>query len=327
MEIVMIIEQESISLIQDTPVSIKVYEAFHERAHFHSDCIEILFCVRGQVHIRIAYEEFLLKAGEIILIDAEDVHGISSETENMLISFYINQIADIFDNENLVNMAFVCHKGEVHPSMDLKIDYIHKLLLTMLYAYISPKYPAGEKSAMITNMAKLIMEIIERDFSVFYWMNDPNQFPTDAKERFEHIFTHIYNNVNSPITIKELGKLEHINPNYLSQFLKKTSFLGLRGLRTYIRVYKAELMLLTTNLNVSEISYQCGFSDPKYFYKAFKRWYKHTPMDHRKMYRTYMKHAVPNKIYDFHHIERDLMEWIVYYQSELQMKLSGIEKA
>ncbi len=322
----MIIEQESISLIQGTPVGIKAYEALHERAHFHSECIEILFCVKGQIHVRIAYEEFLLKAGEIILIDAEDVHGISAEAGNMLISFYIDQTAEIFGNEDLVNMSFVCHKGEVHPSMDAKIDHVNMLLLTMLYCYVSPKYSPGEKNNVITSTARLAMEIIERDFSVFYWMNDPNQFPTDAKERFEHIFAHIYNNVNSPITIKELGRLEHINPNYLSQFLKKTSFLGLRGLRTYIRVYKAELMLLTTSLNVSEISYQCGFSDPKYFYRAFKRWYKHTPMEHRKLYRDYMKCAVPNKIYDFHEIEQELMEWIVYYQSELQLRLSGIHK-
>lgn len=322
----MIIEQESISLIQDTPISIKVYEASHEQAHFHKSCIEILFCVKGEAHIRIAYEEFHLKAGEIILIDAEDVHGISSETENLLISFYIDQTAPMFRNENLVNMAFVCHKGEVHPSMELKIDYIHMLLLTMLYSYISPKYAAAEKHNIICHTAQAVMEIIERDFSIFYWMNDPNQFPTDAKERFEHIFIHIYNHVTNPITIEELGKLEHINPNYLSQFLKKTSFLGLRGLRTYIRVYKAELMLLTTNLNASEISYQCGFSDPKYFYKAFKQWYKHTPMEHRKLYRIYMKHAVPNKVYAFPEIEKDLMEWILYYQSELQMKLSGIKK-
>lgn len=170
------------------------------------------------------------------------------------------------------------------------------------------------------------MEIIERDFSIFYWMNDPNQFPEDAKERFEHIFTHIYNNSKNRMTIEDLGKLEHINPNYLSQFLKKTSFLGLRGLRTYVRVYKAELMLLTTDMNITDISYQCGFSDPKYFYKAFRKWYGHTPMTHRKIYKSYMKLNVPSKIYSAMDIYDDLMKWITYYQAELQIKLSNIKR-
>lgn len=322
----MIIEQESISLIPKTPIGIKIYEAVHEKAHFHNSCIEILFCVKGSVKITIAYENFTLGEGEIILIDAEDVHCISSDEKNILISFYIDQTWKEFKIDNLINMSFVCHKGEVHPSMELRIDYIHMLLLTILYVYISPKYTDSEKINIINNTAGLVMEIIKRDFSIFYWMNDPNQFPEDAKERFEHIFTHIYNNSKSRMTIEELGKLEHINPNYLSQFLKKTSFLGLRGLRTYVRVYKAELMLLTTDMNITDISYQCGFSDPKYFYKAFRKWYGHTPMTHRKIYKSYMKLNVPSKIYSAMDIYDDLMKWITYYQAELQIKLSNIKR-
>ena len=322
----MIIEQESISLIPQTPIGIKIYEAVHEKAHFHNSCIEILFCAKGSAKITVAYENFTLGEGEIILIDAEDVHCISSDKTNILISFYIDQTWEAFKKENLVNMSFVCHKGEVHPSMELKIDYINMLLLTILYVYISLRYTADEKVSIINDTAGLVMSIIERDFSIFYWMNDPNQFPEDAKERFEHIFTHIYNNSKNRMTIEELGELEHINPNYLSQFLKKTSFLGLRGLRTYVRVYKAELMLLTTDMNITDISYQCGFSDPKYFYKAFKKWYGHTPMTHRKIYKSYMKLNVPSKIYSAGDIHDDLMEWITYYQAELQIKLSNINR-
>lgn len=267
----MLISQEKIKLIKDTPMGIKVYEAVHEAAHYHSDCLEIIFCIKGNLNIRIAYEELEVKEGEIILIDTEDVHCIYSDEENLLVSFYINQTSAIFKNSDLVNMSFVCHKGEIHPSMEKKMDYMHKILLTMFYTYISPSYDNSEKLDIINKTALLVMNIVQDNFSIFYWMNDPNQFPDDAKARFEHIFAYIYKNTKNRMTIEELGELEHINPNYLSQFLKKTSFMGLRGLRTYIRVYKAELLLLTTDMNVTDVSYQSGFSDPKYFYRAFKQ--------------------------------------------------------
>lgn len=96
----------------------------------------------------------------------------------------------------------------------------------MFYTYISPRYGEDEKKSIINRTAVQIMNIVEENFSVFYWMNDPNQFPDDAKTRFEHIFAYIYKNTRGRMTIEELGALEHINPNYLSQFLKKTSFLG-----------------------------------------------------------------------------------------------------
>lgn len=321
----MLISQEKIKLIKDTPMGIKVYEAVHEAAHYHSDCLEIIFCIKGNLNIRIAYEELEVKEGEIILIDTEDVHCIYSDEENLLVSFYINQTSAIFKNSDLVNMSFVCHKGEIHPSMEKKMDYMHKILLTMFYTYISPSYDNSEKLDIINKTALLVMNIVQDNFSIFYWMNDPNQFPDDAKARFEHIFAYIYKNTKNRMTIEELGELEHINPNYLSQFLKKTSFMGLRGLRTYIRVYKAELLLLTTDMNVTDVSYQSGFSDPKYFYRAFKQWYGHTPLTHRKLYREYAKKNIPNREINIAEIKDELNQWIAYYQAELQMKLSDIK--
>ena len=321
----MLISREKTDLIEGTQIDFKFYEAVHEAAHFHSDCLEVVFCVRGNINIRIAYEELTVKEGEIILIDTDDVHCIFSDEENLLISFYIDQTSELFGNSDLVNMSFVCHKGEIHPSMEKKIDYMHKLLLTMFYTYISPRYGEDEKKSIINRTAVQIMNIVEENFSVFYWMNDPNQFPDDAKTRFEHIFAYIYKNTRGRMTIEELGALEHIIPNYLSQFLKKTSFLGLRGLRTYIRVYKAELLLLTTDMSITDISYQSGFSDPKYFYRAFKQWYGHTPLNHRKLYREYARSNVDNREMDIAEIRDELDDLISYYQAELQLKLSDIK--
>lgn len=82
--------------------------------------------------------------------------------------------------------------------MEKKIDYMHKLLLTMFYTYISPRYSENEKKQIINRTAVQIMNIVEENFSVFYWMNDPNQFPDDAKARFEHIFAYIYKNTRRP---------------------------------------------------------------------------------------------------------------------------------
>jgi AraC-like DNA-binding protein len=36
-----------------------------------------------------------------------------------------------------------------------------------------------------------------------------------------------------------------------------------------IRLQKARLLLQTTRMNVSEVAYECGFDDPKYFSRVF----------------------------------------------------------
>ena len=44
----MLISREKTDLIEGTPMGFKIYEAVHEAAHFHSDCLEVVFCVRGK---------------------------------------------------------------------------------------------------------------------------------------------------------------------------------------------------------------------------------------------------------------------------------------
>jgi AraC-like DNA-binding protein len=48
------------------------------------------------------------------------------------------------------------------------------------------------------------------------------------------------------------------------------------------RMLRAEHLLRTNNkLNVSEVAYKCGFSEPKYFSRCFKKRFGKTPSDFR----------------------------------------------
>lgn len=46
---------------------------------------------------------------------------------------------------------------------------------------------------------------------------------------------------------------------------------------TSLRLQKAELLLKTRNLNISEVSFECGYNDPKYFGRSFKKYFGKSP--------------------------------------------------
>nr|ACY02074.1 response regulator receiver protein [Flammeovirga yaeyamensis] len=50
------------------------------------------------------------------------------------------------------------------------------------------------------------------------------------------------------------------------------------------RIRKAKELLETTTLNISEIAYKIGYSDPKYFSKSFRKSNKMTPTQYRKFH-------------------------------------------
>ena len=49
-----------------------------------------------------------------------------------------------------------------------------------------------------------------------------------------------------------------------------------------IRMDRAMNLLKTTHLNISEIAYELGFSDPNYFSRTFQQVYGKTPSSIRK---------------------------------------------
>ncbi|WP_373941417.1 helix-turn-helix transcriptional regulator [Polaribacter sejongensis] len=51
-----------------------------------------------------------------------------------------------------------------------------------------------------------------------------------------------------------------------------------------LRFQKAEALLKTKKLNISEISFECGYNDPKYFGKAFKKHFGKSPKEFKDQF-------------------------------------------
>lgn len=50
---------------------------------------------------------------------------------------------------------------------------------------------------------------------------------------------------------------------------------------TSFRLQKAEILLRTKKLNISEISFECGYNDPKYFGRSFKKYFGKSPKEYK----------------------------------------------
>ncbi|APZ47444.1 AraC family transcriptional regulator [Polaribacter reichenbachii] len=51
-----------------------------------------------------------------------------------------------------------------------------------------------------------------------------------------------------------------------------------------LRLQKAEALLKTNKLNISEISFECGYNDPKYFAKTFKKHFGKSPKEFKQQF-------------------------------------------
>src|SRR5690606_27848492 len=53
-----------------------------------------------------------------------------------------------------------------------------------------------------------------------------------------------------------------------------------------LRLQKSSYLLQKKGLNISEVSFECGFNDPKHFSKAFKKKYGYNPRQYRNQKET-----------------------------------------
>ena len=89
---------------------------------------------------------------------------------------------------------------------------------------------------------------------------------------------HLFDDLN----VEDLAFLTSMS---LSSFKRKFSGVFGTSPNKYIiskRLEKAQTLLSTTDLRVSEIAYECGFSDVSHFSKSFRTYYNMSPSDLRK---------------------------------------------
>lgn len=316
----MIAEIVSVNFVNNIPLGISIYSVTREPVHLHNDVIEIIYCLKGEIILSVTHEQLLFKGGDIYVINATDLHSIESkcDVDNLIVSFYINALDKRLPTEDLIYEFFVCQEKVISKLTEVHIPDLKQLLLSALYYYC---FHPDFNMEIYTRISFLTVDLMIKYFPLFYFGKDPPHFQPSDRSRFDSILRYIRKNYKKKITVTELAHIVHINPNYLSQFLKKTSntgnAIGLTGIISFVRSYEAETLLMTTNMNIMDIGYACGFSDPKYFYRCFKQWYGRTPMQHRKWYEVYMDSARPNIYYRPEEKLNEIEHYIAHYLSEI----------
>lgn len=102
--------------------------------------------------------------------------------------------------------------------------------------------------------------------------------------RFQNVIEYIHQNINSPITLKEIADIASLNPTYFSNLFSK--LMGISPIQ-YInrrRIERSQLLLLSSNESLENIAMQVGFDDVFYFSRLFKKITSTSPSVYRKQH-------------------------------------------
>lgn len=280
----MLAAKESIEFPDGLPLKTSLHKIIHQQAHFHENAIEMLFVLKGTIHMRSSHRHVTLHEDDVFSIDPEDIHCIYSDTENLVLFVHIDIINDLYPKERMYNCFFACETQNIQSYQESAMYQVKDLLLAAALEYVSNSTPS---KTIITNISRKLIQALVKHFDWLSFMWDPTDSNPLLQERFHRIISYCQSNYKQKISISMLAEKEHFNENYFSTLMKKTSFEGFNYMLNFFRCDGAERMLLTTNESILEISRICGFSDPKYFYKHFNKWWSLSPAKLRRWYRDY----------------------------------------
>lgn len=84
------------------------------------------------------------------------------------------------------------------------------------------------------------------------------------------------------VTLNTVAEELNISPTYLSRLLKKSTGHNFKDIVTEKRIRVAKILLRNSAMKTFEIAERIGYSDPKYFFKMFKKKTGVTPVEYRK---------------------------------------------
>jgi AraC-like DNA-binding protein len=95
------------------------------------------------------------------------------------------------------------------------------------------------------------------------------------------IKAYLHDNLQQPINCKIIAGIFQLNPDYVSRLFRKDG--GFAAYLNRIRICHARDLLQNTRLSTVEISTMCGFMQPSYFIKVFRRECGCTPQNFRHL--------------------------------------------
>ncbi len=250
----------------DFPISYyylnKAHLRYIMRCHWHQEP-ELIHIFSGRLQVTIGGETFDGKAGDIFYVNSTYLHSAIPE--------------------DCVYECMVCEQSLLDAECrNLLKEYVFPTKLTgkahdfaaYLLKALSEK-PTGWKFSVRGAFSALYGELLSGNGVV-------ERQSLRVQHSVKKAIRYIEENFSEPIMLSDLSSISGLSPKYFERIFKEmTGKSPMKYLNAY-RIFKATERLRMTNDSITEIAFDCGFSDLSYFIKHFKCEQGVTPSGFRK---------------------------------------------
>lgn len=274
-------------------ISIEEYP-LHTQLH-----MELIYVAEGSISVKVGVSNYILHAGEFTIINPFELHALYATSEpNRVCILEINRdFYDPCEEENIFVSAYSLYQDASGKDFVQIKNLLNKIFALHLFSRSGENpdvlhLPAGVAENDVQYEKILLRSLInyfELHFTHEYFLlsdDKENSLRDRAQQanRLKSILLYFYENFPQKIQLQDIADVTFINRYYISHLVKSGVGLTFSELLQHIRVEKSEIYLLGTQMPVSQIVYELGFSSYRYFSLHFKRLFDMTPAAYRKKF-------------------------------------------
>ncbi len=241
--------------------SFRIYDHLSCPVHINSDT-EFVYVESGSLKLEYEQTDIVLEPGSMAHIMPYHLHGFNAEQGAQIwVIMFPYSIADEFlKNYGSCDFSSIVFK----PSSEL-ITYLKTVYTN---PYHDPFMQTGLYNCLVS----------EYTSSVSFFKRQNTRVST-VQNIMKYLLRSVYSadDVSVEMIAKEVGE----TPQNVRNILKKYIGISLSEFITNLRLQRALTLLHDTDLSITEIAYQSGFSSIRTFNRNFKRVYKSSPKENR----------------------------------------------
>ena len=240
--------------------------------------LTVVYVLEGEIYVKVSCEEFRAKAGEYLVLNQGDPYFLT-DTEShpgssivALLQFDLASFNNI--SPYLLDILFACESFDLPRYKNEEL--LLRNMLNRIIKYYETKDPHLEASC------RDFLAILVKGYTLYNYYNRAENLTQEKVETYFRITQYMASNLCAKNLLNMVAEKEHYTKTYISHLFREVAFGSFSDTLSFLRIFEAEKMLLLTDKKIAEISFECGFSDVKYFNRNFKKWFHQSPTEFRK---------------------------------------------
>ncbi|MGN1180762.1 MAG: AraC family transcriptional regulator [Suilimivivens sp.] len=251
--------------------------------HWHNE-FEINTILQGSGEFICGDDKFIATEGDLLVMPPNMLHAAYPYKDNTLIynAFVFHpSMLGTGNNDR-------CTAESIRPLINGNIK-INVPIRSHLNNYYELKLTAEHIFSYAQNNLPRYDLLLKSELMRFFWLLENDEAITCRKdpgisysELIRPALAFMINNFQENITIDQLADLVHLSKSYFMGCFKKAVGVGAMEYLTQLRINAACEALTDTDRMISDISFNCGYSNLSNFNRQFRKIMGCTPNEYRK---------------------------------------------